>query len=63
MKILVVVSTLLLSGCRTVAWIGKPVTNNDDRYFPQNSWYPCVNLGLRSDGMVVWSESKKEGCK
>ncbi len=54
MRILFLVAAL--SGCAhvTTDWAGSPVTNNNDAWFPQDSWLPALQMGFRSDGVVVW---------
>lgn len=48
------------SNYTTVEWVGKIVTADDsDKYTPRGiGWLKDYELGLRSDGVVVWREAK-----
>ncbi len=51
----------LFSGCATkpsVNWVGCPVVSNDDQWSPSQAWLSSVEMGLRSDGVVVWRTRK-----
>lgn len=43
----------------TTEWIGHPVVSNNDPYTPSQGWIPRVEIGLRSDGVVVWRDTTK----
>jgi hypothetical protein len=56
---------LLCSSCTTVepttTWIGHPVIQQDHSQFQNVNWtahLPNCEMGLRSDGVVVWREGK-----
>ena len=67
---LLVVFAILLSGCRSVRWLGSPVTEMWVKDGP-HSWTqarpsihgqispPDVEMGLRSDGTVIWRENRQ----
>ena len=42
----------------TTEWIGCPMTSDDDKYTPRQGWVASVEIGLRSDGIVVWRARK-----
>lgn len=44
-----------LAGCSTT-WVGHPVTAQPDAYHPNEGYLTHVEIGLRSDGTVVWRE-------
>lgn len=51
----------LLGGCATkptTDWVGCPMVSYDDQWSPRQGWLPTVEMGLRSDGVVVWRERK-----
>lgn len=58
---LIVVCILWLCGCATVEWTNQqqdtPYTSFARHYFVAGTNI-CAELGLRSDGVVVWRESK-----
>lgn len=39
----------------TINWIGCPMVSDNDPYTPSQGWVPDYILGLRSDGVVIWS--------
>lgn len=41
----------------TTDWLGCVMTSNNDPYTPSESWWPGFQIGLRSDGMVVWRKA------
>ena len=56
-----VASSVLFSGepsKLTTEWVGCPMVSNDDKYMPSRGWLPTVEIGLRSDGVVVWRDRK-----
>jgi hypothetical protein len=62
---LIVVCILWLCGCAsprlTTEWIGHPSVQVDHPQYQNVNWtahLPNVDIGLRSDGVVVWRESK-----
>lgn len=42
----------------TTNWIGHPVVSDNDRYTPSQGWLTGVQVGLRSDGVVVWRKAE-----
>lgn len=61
-KLLLLILCLCLSSC-TISWIGKPVISDDDKWAPSYKWLPCIDMGLRSDGVMVWKNSEQDKCK
>ncbi len=56
---------LLCSSCTTTepttTWVGHPVIQQDHPQFQNVNWQahlPNCDMGLRSDGVVVWRERK-----
>ncbi len=43
----------------TVEWIGHPMISDNDPYTPSQGWLSTVQIGLRSDGIVVWRNVSK----
>lgn len=39
----------------TIDWIGHPVVSDNAPYTPSQGWLPGHKIGLRSDGVVVWT--------
>ena len=39
----------------SINWIGCPSVSNNDNYTPSTGWLPDFQIGLRDDGVVVWS--------
>jgi hypothetical protein len=52
----------LCAGCATTAlktetkteWVGHPMVSDNAPYTPSEGWLSNVEIGLRSDGVVVW---------
>lgn len=42
----------------TTEWVGCPMVSNDDRWAPSQGWIPTIEMGFRSDGVVVWRTRK-----
>ncbi len=43
----------------SITWIGHPMVSDNDPYTPSQGWMPQVKIGLRSDGVVVWTNASK----
>lgn len=41
-------------GTNSVAWVGHPMVSDNAPYTPSEEWLSNVEIGLRSDGVVVW---------
>lgn len=42
---------------RTTNWVGEVAVGAGDKYFHQVGWLPEYQLGLVSDGTVVWRKT------
>ena len=38
-------------------WVGCPMVSDNDPYTPSEAWLPNVEMGLRSDGVVIWKSN------
>jgi hypothetical protein len=52
----IVTSTVTVMG---IDWIGHPMVSDNDPYTPSEGWIPGIEIGLRSDGVVVWRKKKE----
>ena len=56
----VLCSALFAAGCSSprVNWIGNPVVQRDDGYYLSRPGISSYEIGLREDGVVVWTRVK-----
>lgn len=43
-----------------IEWVGHPMISDSDPFTPSEGWLPGVEIGLRSDGVVVWRNVRKK---
>jgi hypothetical protein len=56
-------AAVVFSGChkqmkKNITWIGCPVFNDNDKYFPSSKWLPEWEYGVRDDGIMVARKKK-----
>lgn len=57
---LITLLALTLIGCSkepTTTWVGHPMISSTDTNGATHDWLRSVVVGIRSDGVVVWTNS------
>lgn len=54
-----VVSALVSMRPLTTEWVGHPMISDNAPYTPSQGWLSNIEMGLRSDGVVVWRKKDK----
>lgn len=52
---------LIMSGCTHVEWAGNPAVRTGDAWISNVGWLPDYEIGMRSDGVVVWRKVIPKG--